>query len=81
MRTHDELTQLADELYTWAMPYAEWRANRGAVSFPHSAHDYALGLVAHNSDADEFGITALVLDADERDILVNMIEAKAQEEL
>ena len=75
---HAELTKIADDMYANETTYLEWRHNCG--DFSHSPHEYALEMVAFWSDPG-LGEEQLVLDDDERDIVVNMIEEKARREL
>ena len=80
MRTHDELVQVAEDLYASEMTYVEWHHRRTACGYPATVHLYAQEMVSFWGDPG-LGEEAVILDADERDILINMIERKAQEEI
>ena len=79
MLTHDELVQVAEDLYANEMPYLEWAILRLANAYPATPHLYAQEMVSFWGDPG-LGEEAVILDADERDIVINLIEAKAKEE-
>jgi len=80
MLTHDELTQVAENLYANEMTYIEWRHNRETSGFRATPHLYAREMVAFWGDPG-LGAERVALDADERDIVINLIEAKAKQEV
>ena len=76
---YDELIQVAEDMYANEIPYSEWRHNRTTSGFQATVHLYAQEMVSFWGDPG-LGEEQVALDADERDIVVNMIEAKAREE-
>jgi len=80
MLTHDELVQVAEDMYTGETTYNEWRLTMQDHGWPSTPRDYALEMVMFWGDPG-LGEEQVALDADERDIVINLIEAKAAQEV
>jgi len=80
MLSYGEMQQVAEDMYANETTYIEWRNNLEANGFSATPHLYAAEMVAFWSDP-WLGPAQVALDPEERDIVINMIEEKAKQEV